>query len=109
MKIEELDLSIRAYHALRRSGIDTIEQLLEFSDEELLRYRSVGKVVLNEIREKLAAFKRRTAYEVMLLMSPEEMASYISGTICGGIISADNVLERLKMEAGGAMWFAAAQ
>jgi RNA polymerase sigma factor (sigma-70 family) len=54
--IEVLDLSIRAYNCLQRSGITTVEQVAALSDDELLNIRNVGVKVLSEIQEKLAAY-----------------------------------------------------
>lgn len=51
-----LDLSVRAYNCLQRSGITTVEQVAVLSDDELLDIRSVGVKVLSEIREKLAVY-----------------------------------------------------
>jgi len=52
--IEELDLSVRAYNCLKRSGITKIGQILEMSDEELLAVRNFGQKSLDELKEKLA-------------------------------------------------------
>jgi DNA-directed RNA polymerase subunit alpha len=53
--IEELDLSVRAYNCLKRSGITKIGQILEMSDEELLAVRNFGQKSLDELKERLAA------------------------------------------------------
>lgn len=52
--IEELDLSVRAYNCLKRSGITKIGQILEMSDEELLNVRNFGQKSLDELKERLA-------------------------------------------------------
>ncbi len=52
--IEELDLSVRAYNCLKRSGITKIGQILEMSDEELLAVRNFGQKSLDELKERLA-------------------------------------------------------
>jgi DNA-directed RNA polymerase alpha subunit len=54
--IEALDLSVRAYNCLQRSGITTVEQVAALSDGELLNIRNVGVKVLGEIQEKLVAY-----------------------------------------------------
>ncbi len=51
--IEELDLSARAFNALRRAGIRDLAQLRAMTDEELRRVRNIGKRSFSEIREKL--------------------------------------------------------
>ena len=51
MKIEELNLSARAYNALKRIGFDTVEQVLEAAD--LMKYKSIGKAILTEIKQKV--------------------------------------------------------
>ena len=43
MKIEELNLSVRASNALRRSGVRTTEQLLSMDSSDLLKLRNVGE------------------------------------------------------------------
>lgn len=56
MKIEELGLSTWAYHPLKRAGINTVEQLRDMHDRELLYLRNFGVRCLAEVREKLALF-----------------------------------------------------
>lgn len=51
--IECLMLSPRAYNCLRRAGIDTVEQLKQRKDEDLLKIRNLGVKVLEEIKEAL--------------------------------------------------------
>lgn len=53
--IEELDLSVRAYNCLKRSGITKVGQVLEMSEEDLLAVRNFGRKSLQELRERLAA------------------------------------------------------
>ncbi len=55
MPIEDLDLPQRAFNSLKRHGITKVGQLLQTSDEELLRMRNFGKKSLDEIKERLAA------------------------------------------------------
>jgi hypothetical protein len=54
--IDMLNLSRRAYHCLRRAGIDTVEQVVAMSDAELLAVQNLGPTLLTEIREKLSAY-----------------------------------------------------
>ncbi len=53
MPIEDLDLSMRAYNCLRRSGLMTIGQVLEKSEEELLTLRNFGRKSYDELRARL--------------------------------------------------------
>ena len=54
MKIEELNLSVRAYNCLMRAGVDTVEKLRSLSDEELMRVRNLGKTCFDEIKLALS-------------------------------------------------------
>jgi len=51
--IEDLNLSVRAYNCLKRSGLMTVGQVLEKSEEELLGLRNFGRKSYDELREKL--------------------------------------------------------
>jgi DNA-directed RNA polymerase subunit alpha len=53
MAIEDLTLSMRAYNCLRRSGLMTVGQVLEKSEEELLALRNFGRKSYDELRERL--------------------------------------------------------
>ncbi|MGZ6339862.1 MAG: DNA-directed RNA polymerase subunit alpha C-terminal domain-containing protein, partial [Candidatus Limnocylindrales bacterium] len=53
MPIEELDLSMRAYNSLKRNNIVKVGQLLQLSDDDLLRMRNFGKKSLDEMKERL--------------------------------------------------------
>jgi len=53
MAIEDLNLSMRAYNCLRRSGLMTVGQVLEKSEEELLSLRNFGRKSYDELKEKL--------------------------------------------------------
>lgn len=53
--IEDLDLSVRAYNCLKRSGITKVGQILEMNEEDLLSVRNFGRKSLDELRERLAA------------------------------------------------------
>ncbi len=52
--IEELDLSVRSSNCLKRAGIDTVEQLTNTTENELMQIRNLGKKSLQEIKAKLA-------------------------------------------------------
>ncbi len=51
--IEELNLSVRAYNCLKRSGLMTVGQVLEKSEDELLSLRNFGRKSYDELRDKL--------------------------------------------------------
>lgn len=78
MKIEELGLSARAYNVLKRARIDTVEQLQQLSDEDLLRLRNMGVSTLKEIREKVEYVKTMTNADRIRAMSDEELAVCIA-------------------------------
>lgn len=52
--IEDLDLSVRAYNCLKRSGLMTVGQVLEKSEDELLTLRNFGQKSYDELKAKLA-------------------------------------------------------
>lgn len=53
MTIEELDLSVRSFNCLKRAGINTVEDLINKSEEEMLTVRNLGKKSFEEVKEKL--------------------------------------------------------
>ena len=53
MTIEELDLSVRSFNCLKRAGIDTVEDLVSRTEEEMIRVRNLGKKSLEEVIAKL--------------------------------------------------------
>jgi len=53
MTIEELDLSVRSENCLKRAGINTVEELIRRSDEEMMKVRNLGKKSLEEVQNKL--------------------------------------------------------
>lgn len=55
MTIEELDLSVRSYNCLKRAGINTVEELVRRSEEDMMKVRNLGKKSLQEVKEKLEA------------------------------------------------------
>lgn len=54
MTIEELDLSVRSYNCLKRAGINTIHELTEKSESEMIKVRNLGRKSLDEVKLKLA-------------------------------------------------------
>ncbi len=53
MTIEELDLSVRSYNCLKRAGINTVEDLTNKTEEDMMKVRNLGRKSLEEVREKL--------------------------------------------------------
>ena len=53
MTIEELDLSVRSFNCLKRAGINTVEDLISKSEEEMMKVRNLGKKSLEEVISKL--------------------------------------------------------
>ncbi|MCO0832558.1 DNA-directed RNA polymerase subunit alpha [Fructobacillus sp. W13] len=51
--IEDLDLSVRSYNCLKRAGINTIEELTDRSEADMMKVRNLGRKSLDEIQEKL--------------------------------------------------------
>ncbi|RKD25411.1 DNA-directed RNA polymerase subunit alpha [Caminicella sporogenes DSM 14501] len=54
MTIEELDLSVRSYNCLKRAGINTVEELTQRTEEDMMKVRNLGKKSLEEVKNKLA-------------------------------------------------------
>ena len=55
MTIEELDLSVRAFNCLKRAGVNTVQDLVNKSPEEMMKVRNLGKKSLEEVMAKLAS------------------------------------------------------
>jgi len=53
MTIEELDLSVRSYNCLKRAGINTVQELINKSEEDMMKVRNLGRKSLEEVQEKL--------------------------------------------------------
>lgn len=54
MTIEELDLSVRSYNCLKRAGINTVQELTQKTEEDMMKVRNLGRKSLEEVQEKLA-------------------------------------------------------
>ena len=52
--IEDLDLSVRSYNCLKRANIQTVEDLTQKTEDEMMRVRNLGKKSLKEVKDKLA-------------------------------------------------------
>jgi DNA-directed RNA polymerase subunit alpha len=55
MTIEELDLSVRSFNCLKRAGINTVEDLISKTEDEMMKVRNLGRKSLEEVINKLAA------------------------------------------------------
>ncbi|MCD8209625.1 MAG: DNA-directed RNA polymerase subunit alpha [Coprobacillus sp.] len=55
LTIEDLDLSVRSYNCLKRAGITTLRELTDHTEEEMMKFKNLGKKSLKEIKDKLAA------------------------------------------------------
>ncbi|MDK6294340.1 DNA-directed RNA polymerase subunit alpha [Aerococcus urinae] len=55
MTIEELDLSVRSYNCLKRAGINTVEELTQKTEAEMMKVRNLGRKSLDEVNGKLDA------------------------------------------------------
>ena len=53
MTIEELDLSVRSYNCLKRAGINTVEELANKSEDDMMKVRNLGKKSREEVIQKL--------------------------------------------------------
>lgn len=54
MTVEELDLSVRSYNCLKRASINTVDELIQKTEEDMMKVRNLGKKSLEEIQQKLA-------------------------------------------------------
>ena len=53
MTIEDLDLSVRSFNCLKRAGINTVANLVEKSEDEMMKVRNLGRKSLDEVKKKL--------------------------------------------------------
>jgi DNA-directed RNA polymerase subunit alpha len=51
--IEDLDLSVRSYNCLKRAGINNLSELIEKTEEDMMKVRNLGKKSLKEVKQKL--------------------------------------------------------
>lgn len=54
--IEDLDLTVRSYNCLKRAGIQTVEELTQKTEEEMMKIRNLGKKSLKEVKDVLQSF-----------------------------------------------------
>jgi DNA-directed RNA polymerase subunit alpha len=55
MTIDELDLSVRSYNCLKRAGINTVDELIQRDEVDMMKVRNLGKKSLDEVRQRLAS------------------------------------------------------
>ena len=55
MTIEDLDLSVRSFNCLKRAGINTVEDLTNRTESEMIKVKNLGKKSLEEVIHKLQA------------------------------------------------------
>jgi DNA-directed RNA polymerase subunit alpha len=51
--IEDLELSVRSYNCLKREGVNTVQQLVDISEQDLMKIRNFGAKSIEEVKEKL--------------------------------------------------------
>ena len=54
--LEDMDLSVRSYNCLKRAGIDTLEDLTQKTEDDMIKIRNLGRKNLEEIEQKLSEF-----------------------------------------------------
>jgi len=54
MNIEDLDLSVRSFNCLKRAGINTVSDLAQKTEDEMMKVRNLGRKSLEEVKKKLA-------------------------------------------------------
>lgn len=103
MNIEELNLTLRAYHCLKRAGIHTTEQLNGMTSEDLMRFRNVGVNTAAEILRRMKELIRTNADRIRS-MNDEELAAFIRDEQCNAILlqrieSIPTILDHLQQSA----------
>ncbi len=63
MTIEELDLSVRSFNCLKRANINTVEDLISKTEDEMMKVRNLGRKSLEEVMNKLSAMGLSLAKE----------------------------------------------
>ncbi len=53
-QIEDLDLSVRSYNCLKRAGINTVEELINKTPEDMMKVRNLGRKSLEEVQAKIS-------------------------------------------------------
>jgi DNA-directed RNA polymerase subunit alpha len=60
MTIEDLDLSVRSFNCLKRAGINTVAELVQKSEDDMMKVRNLGRKSMEEVKKKLIEQKVRT-------------------------------------------------
>jgi DNA-directed RNA polymerase subunit alpha len=63
LTIEELDLSVRSFNCLKRANINTVEDLISKTEDEMMKVRNLGRKSLEEVMNKLASLGLSLASE----------------------------------------------
>ena len=63
MTIEELDLSVRSFNCLKRAGINTVGELIDKTDAEMMKVKNLGKKSLEEVNAKLESMNLKLREE----------------------------------------------
>ena len=53
MSIDEMELSVRSFNCLKRAGINTVQELTQKTEDEMIKIRNLGKKYLDEVKNKL--------------------------------------------------------
>ena len=53
MSIDELELSVRSYNCLKRAGINTVQELINKTPEDMMKVRNLGRKSLEEVQSKI--------------------------------------------------------
>mgnify|MGYP000870419797 CR=1 FL=1 len=86
--IEELNLSVRSYHCLKRAGVDSVEKLRTMTEEDFMRVRNLSRKSVYEIKRKLAEIDELT------INVPLQAANYMD--MLNELIGLEDVKEQLR-------------
>ena len=56
IKIDDLDFSVRTYNCLKRQGVETLDELRNYTEDEMMNIRNFGQKSFDEVKEKLAEY-----------------------------------------------------
>ena len=95
MNLEDMDLSVRSYNCLKRAGIDTLEDIIQKTEDDMIKIRNLGRKNLKEIELKLSEFglylRGKTPRKIsgrekfnrsLSQITNEDLASLLSGCSC---------------------------
>jgi DNA-directed RNA polymerase subunit alpha len=72
IKIDDLDFSVRTYNCLKRQGVETLDELCNYTVEELMNIRNFGQKSLDEVRDKL----REYGWDIRPSEAPTDTETY---------------------------------